>query len=257
MSMTPADDDRLPSGPHIPPSAPHLEGAFSSQLHIFRKTENARREDVSEDEDSLDPKLSSPPGRFLNEESGIVFHSRSEAACSALMERFIPGFRAIEGATYEIPIGCNKFGHMRSIDFRLGNTLVEFHPVRIWRSGRHFGDFESREEWHEFLNEHRRCSRREKAEFKAETMRFLEDRYAAKRIQAIHANPALAHTELIVATSPEDFYYKVIERFSPKPPHLEDFLEMFHEEKGNVIDLRYNGRRPPRNRAGSRRRKDG
>jgi hypothetical protein len=171
------------------------------------------------------------------------------------MARFISDYRPVEGITYEIPVGPNKYGHMRTIDFLVKDTLVEFHPVRIWRSGRHFGDFKSRDEWRDFLNEYRRCPRRERAEFKAETMRQLEECYTEKRRRVIYENPELHGKELIVATSPEDFYDKVMRRFAPDVPPLDEFLELFHEAKGDVVDLqRRNGKRPPKNRSSSRRR---
>jgi len=165
------------------------------------------------------------------------------------MERFIPGYQAIEGVTYEVPLGPNGYGHMRRVDFRVGDTLIEFHPVRLWRHGRHFGDFKSREDWREFLSEYRRCPKRDRPEFKRETMRELNERYYHKRLAAIRANPELAHTELVVATNAADFYEKVIVRFSPEPPTLEEFCELFNEGKAEVTDLRFpqgkhHGRRP-------------
>jgi hypothetical protein len=243
------DDDRLPPAPNLASSAYIFDHSFSQPLAEFRRDHKAKHDHEE------GPHHSTAPGRFLDPQSGIRFHSRSEAACAALMERFVPGYQAIEGKTYEIPVGANKYGHMRTIDFLVGDVLVEFHPVRMWRSGRHFGDFQSRDEWHEFLNEYRRCPRRERSEFKAETMRMLEENYTERRRRAIYENPEFRGKELLVATTPTDFYEKVICRFSPKPPPLGLFLTLFQEEKGEVKDLRYSqGQKPPKNRSSSRRR---
>lgn len=243
------DDDRLPPGSNLASSAYIFDHSFSEPLAEFRHNHDTRRPH----DNAQHP--TTAPGRYLDPQSGIRFHSRSEAACAALMERFVPGYRAIEGTTYEVPVGANKYGHMRTIDFLVGDTLVEFHPVRIWRSGRHFGDFQSREDWREFLNDYRRCPRHERSEFKAETMRMLEENYTERRRRAIYENPDFLGKELIVATSPTDFYTKVICRFAPEAPSLDEFLSLFQGAKGDVKDLRCtSGERPPKNRASSRRR---
>lgn len=243
------DDDRLPPAPNLASSAYIFDQSFSQPLAEFRRNHKANHDH------NAPPHHTTPPGRYLDPNTGIRFHSRSEAACASLMKRFVEGYQPIEGQTYEIPVGANQYGHMRTIDFLVRDVLVEFHPVRIWRSGRHFGDFQTRDDWRDFLKEYRRCPRGERSEFKAETMRMLEENYTERRLRAIYENPAFEGKELIVATSPADFYDKVIRRFSAEPPSLNQFLALFHEAKGEVKDLRgRDGGKPPRNRASSRRR---
>lgn len=58
----------------------------------------------------------------------VTFGSRSEAACAYMMEMFLPNFRAIQGVTCQIEIGS------RQVDFRVGNTFVEFHPFVLRRA---------------------------------------------------------------------------------------------------------------------------
>lgn len=251
------DDDRTPvssnlASSNLASSAYLFNASFSEPLAEIRR--NFVKKRAQESAPSNAP-LTTPPGRFLHQESGIRFHSRSEAACATLMSRLIPGYRIVEGVSYEIPVSANKHGHMRTVDFLVAGVLVEFHPVRLWRSGRQFGDFQSREEWRKFLKEYHRCPQRDRASFKAETMQELEDRYTEKRLRAIGENPALFGKELIVATSSADFYEKVIDRFAPRPPSLRDFLGLFEKAKGEVTDVKYQGgRKAPPNRSSSRKR---
>jgi hypothetical protein len=177
------------------------------------------------------------PGRYLDINSGIRFHSRSEAACAALMELFIPGYRTIEGVTYEVPVGTDAYGQTLRVDFRHDDTLIEFHPVRLWRSHRRYGEFPSPKEWREFNRQYHNCPREELSELIRKTLHDLTQHYYRKKLGVIRANPELAHTELVVATNATEFYEKVICRFSPEPPLIGDFCELFNATAADVKDL--------------------
>ncbi len=130
---------------------------------------------------------------------GNFYCSRSEAACVALMRRYLD-FRAIDGVTIQVPLGENRYGTQRHADFRVREVFLEYHPTQqpnepqYWRILKNT-PVGSRNEFRKAWNAKAALT------------------YVAKRRATIDENPALRGTELITATSPEEFYRKVIVRF--------------------------------------------
>lgn len=185
--------------------------------------------------------------RFLY--NGVHYCSRSEAACGALMERFIPGFLVKEGETFQVELGKSLRGRAFQADFMVNGVIVEYHPPRFYREGNRFGDFDNAREYFEYQKHMRSLHTSEqKARFKEHVRDELADKYHHRRRVIIDRNAELRGSELIVATTAEDFFQKVITRFAKGAlPSEEQFAEMFRKIQGEVVELhggnfRYNFR---------------
>lgn len=55
------------------------------------------------------------------------YYSYSEYACAKALEKYVSGWTPIVGETLQVPVG-KKF-----IDFKVGNTFIEFHPLILRR----------------------------------------------------------------------------------------------------------------------------
>ncbi len=157
--------------------------------------------------------------------NGIGFCSLSEAALSALLEVFVPGFKTIEGITFQVPLGEG-----RSIDFYVNGVVIEYHQPRLHPEKGKNGDYPDREDYAAFIHDLKRAGgnswKRQKV---IETTRLmLYECYYSKRRVLLDNNPSFTDAELIVATSREDFYRKVILRFvEDEPPSLGEFIARF------------------------------
>jgi hypothetical protein len=174
-------------------------------------------------------------GKFLFE--GRRFFSRTEAACGTLMERFIPDYKIVDGKTFQVPIGADKFDHMRHVDFMVAGVLIEFHQVRFWKNTRRCGDFESFKDYCEYKRQMRELPVEQRQAFLELTQTRLLHNYTAKREAQIAACPEHAGRELIVARSASDFYHRVIRRFGEDIPDEKAFLRMYHRICERTEDL--------------------
>lgn len=141
---------------------------------------------------------------------GINYGSISEAAFGILLEELIPGFSVKEGDTFQLPLGQG-----RTVDFLINNTLVEFHFPRSYSRGNDLGDFKDHKERRTFLKSLSRVgrNRHQRKKLLRATHEQLINNYTAKRRRQIDMSVYGPHTELIVASTPEEFYWKVICRF--------------------------------------------
>ncbi len=164
-------------------------------------------------------------GRILY--NNQLYFSRCEAACGALMERFIPGFRVREGETFQVPIGVDRFGHMRHVDFLVKDVLIEYHQPRFWRSKRRHGDFDSPEQFRQYRRDLLALPEDQRETFRELTKKKLALQYTAKRESQIALSLEHSGRELVVATDARDFYHKVIVRFGRNIPSEDAFAHMF------------------------------
>lgn len=157
--------------------------------------------------------------------NGVWYCSLSEAAFGALLERFISDFKVVEGLTFQVPMGNG-----RSVDFQIDGVLIEYHQVRLAPKRGTYGDFRSWREYAQYAKTARHLIRHKQRwqTFAKQVQEKLALNYYQRRKQMIAENPFYRSAELIVATSREDFYRKVILRFAPeKAPGLDEFLAMF------------------------------
>ena len=170
---------------------------------------------------------------------GVRYASASEAACGELMEKYIPNFKVIPLKTFQIPAFDNMNGSVKTIDFRVGDTLVEYHPARMWQLGRSIGEFETRKEYGEFrkeLNAAKRESKEAANKVRAKWEKMLTKRYTKRREALITESPELSKLKLIVAASAEDLYDKVIKPLGKNIPSKKEFVSEFHTLKREVFD---------------------
>ncbi len=156
---------------------------------------------------------------------GIGYCSLSEAAFGVLLEYFIPGFDIISGKTFQVPLGNG-----RSADLKINDVIVEYHQVRLIPSRGKLGDYPSEQAFQEYLNLRRRFKRspHKRRALERVTRRHLLHYYTLRRKKHVEASPWHQNCELVVASSPEEFYFLVLDRFSIlELPPLEKFFQMF------------------------------
>lgn len=131
----------------------------------------------------------------------LRYDSLSEARVAHCLEKFIPHWKPIEGETFQIPIGRSK------IDFRVHELFIEYHPIII---SRELKSSRAREI-------HNRLCKRLHGYQKSSLVELLEHelgaQYWTRRNGLIQAHPNYAGCELVVVSSPMEFYKDVIKRF--------------------------------------------
>jgi len=160
----------------------------------------------------------------------VKFCSRSEAICAHILAQFIPHFELQNGVTFQVPIGEDRSGNTIAVDFLVDGVLFEYHPVRFFQSRRRCGDFNDRDEYRSYAKVFHALNS-DKREFFHEAMRArLTMNYFNKRRSLLDQHPLFRRTELIVATTPEEFYERIVKRFGKNyPKSLQRFLNLFDE----------------------------
>ena len=138
-------------------------------------------------------------------DGGIKYGSRSEIACSRLLQKYLPGWLPVEGQTFQVPIGYNK-----RCDFYLParDQLIEFHPIILKYEIQHRGAAREIERalW--------RMDRQTRAGLEDALVAELRLQYFKKRRFALdYGDGRFAHTELVLVCSSEEFVERVL-RFS-------------------------------------------
>ncbi len=143
--------------------------------------------------------------------NGVGYCSLSEASFSILLEYFIPGFDIVPGKTFQVAIGAG-----RSVDFCINGTLVEYHQLRLNPSRGKFGDFSSESEFREYrrILQRVRGSSRKRALLEKIVHQRLAGHYYRKRRAFVDRSPHFAHCDLVVATTREEFFDRVVRQFS-------------------------------------------
>jgi hypothetical protein len=180
--------------------------------------------------------------------NGVGFCSISEAVCATLLELYVPGFQLIVGKTFQIDIGAG-----RTVDFLINEVLCEYHGVRLVPDRRRYGDFRDRADYHAYARELHRLGGnqyRRRRHIEATRARLALD-YFDRRRRVIDEHPEYAGRELIVATSVDEFYERVVVRFNPRfCPNRDDFAATFAGFAA-AIGRANSGANRPRRRAAS------
>lgn len=151
----------------------------------------------------------------------LKFASASERACCSVMETYIAGWKAIDGATFQISIDGQ-----RCVDFRVNDCLIEYHPIIIQRE---LSSSLAHIKYLKIMKQLPKWARRDLAELlKSE----FEIAYYNKRKALIAGSKSedLRKCELIVCTNPRDLHSKVIQRFVNQPPRFKVFAKAFSRE---------------------------
>jgi hypothetical protein len=159
-----------------------------------------------------------------------AFCSRSEAICAELLKRFVPHFRLQEGVTFQVPIGIDSRGNTLAVDFFVDGVLFEYHPARFFKNKKGFGDFKNKEEYKAYAKLFHSVGGFERDLFHEAMKAHLKENYYQRRRALLDRHPHYRRTELVVATTPEEFYSLILCRFGRNiPKNLERFLELFDE----------------------------
>jgi len=166
---------------------------------------------------------------------GQTFCSRSEAACAALMVKYL-GYELIEGETFQVPMGKSASRVTRHFDYLVFDAVFEFHPFHPPRDPQYW----------KILH---RLGKGHREKFRQLWAHTDGIKYADKRRAQLQEGGIFKDAELIVARSPEDFYDKVIVRFMREKhiapfraiPEKELFLREFRKILGEVTELRPRG----------------
>jgi len=175
---------------------------------------------IAQPENSQQKLLPAPKYKFGNS----TYDSMEEAACAALMQKYIPSFEPAEGKSVHVREDMGG-----TIDFKVNESFVEYHPIVFFR------DFEQ-EDFEQYQQIRADLPDEKKHGLDNECKRKLTHDYFVKRAAAINKSAENAGTELILATSPETFYDSVISRFGENIPSKEAFLHEFNEVKKIVRD---------------------
>ena len=151
----------------------------------------------------------------------LRFDSRSEKSLCFLFERYIPGWKPVMGETFQVPIGANK-----RIDFLIGSTLIEFHPIMINR------ELKSSEAQTLFRQMFKRSNRWERGKLVDMLVSELGAQYSHRRWQLVSMSPH-ADKRFIVCKNEKEVYDKVILQFCPKPPTVATFKAEFYGALGD------------------------
>lgn len=135
-------------------------------------------------------------GQFIYK--GIVYCSRSEAACAELMERYITDFKAIDGKTYQVPLDTNENGDTRTVDFLVRGVLFEYHHPRMWRKKSRYGDFQNRDEFREYKKRMQELDPSQRRHYKDETLERLSQNYRERRAALISKGSCYAGIASVV-----------------------------------------------------------
>jgi hypothetical protein len=177
--------------------------------------------DVREQDESID---------YISPATGVKFCSRSEAICAELLNRYVPHFELREGLTFQVPIGRDQRGNVLAVDFLVDGVLFEYHPVRLFKNRRRFGDFLNKQEYRSYAEAFHSLSRDQRDFFQESVRARLAKNYFAKRRALLDQHPTYRRIELIVATTPEEFFTLVLKRFGRNVPRsVERFMAIFEE----------------------------
>jgi len=167
---------------------------------------------------------------FQSHNQPVRFCSRSEAICAEVLRRFVPHFQLKEGVTFQVEIGKDDRGNTRAVDFLVDGVFFEYHPVRFFKNKRRCGDFIDPEEYRAYTRTFYSLSDENRDFFQSVMRARLAENYFKKRRALLDQHPIFRRKELIVATSPEEFYYLVIRRFGKNYPRtVEKFMAVFNE----------------------------
>jgi hypothetical protein len=110
----------------------------------------------------------------------------------------------ILGVSVHIPIG------KKTIDFRINDSLIEFHPIVISR------ELKSSDARDSYQRLHRRLSGHDRDTLSGLLCRELAAQYHARRLVLIKSNATYRECELISCFSSAEVYNEVLRRFCPK-----------------------------------------
>ncbi|MBD3309982.1 hypothetical protein GF351_02065 [Candidatus Woesearchaeota archaeon] len=151
---------------------------------------------------------------------GNIFDSLAEAACGVLMEKYITGWKIIEGETFQVNGSIPK-----AIDFYVRGVFVEYHPIILSRKEHASVRYSA---------EKASVPRQIQKQFREKLELQQAQSYLLQRKMAIDRSPVYRGAEIMLIRDPEELYDHVIKRFGCSYPAKEDFLQEFSKVKKKV-----------------------
>lgn len=151
----------------------------------------------------------------------VQFDSRSELACARLLELCVKDWTPIEGKTVHIPIGFK-----RSVDFRVGQYLIEFHPIRIFR------EFHSAEATKQLTAALSKVGTDERQQIVAAITKELGIQYTKKRqfVMNFSNDVEVRDSTLLVAFNSFEFCDKILPKVATeKLPNRNILISQFYK----------------------------
>jgi hypothetical protein len=211
-------------------SEPHGESVQEIEIEPPFHRQHQRKKKKSPQQSRENP--DDDDQRHLTEvyEAEVEFCSRSEAICAELLRRFVPHFTLKQGVTFQVAIGNDTHGNTLAVDFLVDGVLFEYHPVRLFKNKRRCGDFNSKREYRAYTDICHSLGAEQREFFQSAMRARLTDNYYHKRRALLDQHPMYRRMELVVATTPEEFYYLVLRRFGKNIPRtVERFMAIFDE----------------------------
>jgi hypothetical protein len=161
--------------------------------------------------------LSYPHPQVPKYDNGL-YHSYAEHKISIYLQKHVSGWRPIPGKTIQIDISNRKF-----VDFRVRDTLVEFHPVIVNRELRSTFAMTKLAELGKSLDKTERALLKEALEAE------LFSQYEKKRRLALEAckTKEIRECRLIVCKDEMEFYRAVLVPFGNRGliPKAHEFMQ--------------------------------
>ena len=152
----------------------------------------------------------------MGESIRVSFGSRSELACAMMLERYV-GWKA------EVGISCQIDILGRKVDFRIGDTLIEYHPTSLPTA------FTSREAFKMLKSSLRKVDKHTRSNILEAVKKELTGQYHKQRKILLSSSIEYSNCSLIVCTSAEDFIDLVLRKFSKNK--LQGTAELMNEWK--------------------------
>lgn len=160
---------------------------------------------------------------------GDYFDSYLEAATAMSLEQFVPGYRVSRGVNYQVILESAGV----KVDFLVDGVFIEYNPVVLKYLPRVTG-FDTQEEYESYIRNLSRLDKDTQAGYSKQVCQEIAQRYFQRRREAIDGDPAYQERELVVATTPEELYDKVITRFAENRPSLDEFSTFFNLTTRNI-----------------------
>ncbi|MCB0353958.1 MAG: hypothetical protein KDD64_10550 [Bdellovibrionales bacterium] len=164
---------------------------------------------------------------------GHSFDSIEEAAHALLLEKFIPGFLLQKNETLHVEVGN------RVVDFYLPrqHAVVEYHPIKTYWNRFGEGSFRTQEEYQEYIEnvkQLKRISQRLAQWYKDAVKNQLLEEYTQERQSALDSWSQDSRPNLIVTTSLEEQYLRVVRPYGKNVPGFEAFKKEFNRLRARI-----------------------
>jgi hypothetical protein len=217
-----------------------VEAALLSTLEL-QEVENSRRGVAFADTEVSDRALfaSHRPVSGPYVYQGHYFCSSYEAACAFMLQRYIPGFVLVEGATYQVPVAQSRRGDAQCIDFLIrGNIFVEFHALLFGQADGKTGDFTNdvQQKAYRKILSSSLLNDREKVAFRALAESALRENYRRRRTELITENSRYRRSSLLLVTSAAELFEFVIAPHGSFTGTQELFEDQFEMMRAKIID---------------------